>query len=792
MAISSSRLSQLLVGVSLTCIAAPALAQQEEAASDSEGINTIIVTAQKRAQSADDIGIAINAFDAGQLEALGVDNVSDLAAVVPGFSQTETGVTGVPVYTIRGVGFDDYSSNSSSAVGIYVDEVSLPYPTMTRELQFDLDRVEVLKGPQGTLYGRNTTGGAINLISNRPTDNFEGGVQLGFGRFETFSAEGFVSGPLGDTVSARLAVITTQSRKGWQKSVSRSGDRLGEIDQVAGRFMLEWEPNADFSAMVKLHAYRDRSENTVPQYFAYVPLVPELAPFFPPPSPDLQPDLSDSRSADWDPNFVPKRNNDGFGASLTLTWNAGPIDITSISAYEWFDREESNDWDGTSLQNLDVLFDTAINAYSQELRFSGTMGGGFDWVVGGYLSHDRVTESWTAFGADSTIFLGVYEAVDTRYEQETDTVAGFAHVDWQFADQLTLTGGLRYTHESRNWSSCSYDVDGGLAFLYNSVDFGPIPGSADSFFLSSTPLNVGDCVTVNTDAGSFEVDPVTGNLTVFGGTSGVFSDRATYDNLSGKVGLNWEPTDDLLLYASASRGFKSGGYNGAAASSWVQLEPYRSETLTAYEIGFKANTWNRRLRATGALFRYDYDDKQIIGLIADDVFGLLTQIVNVPSSRINGAELELEFKPAREFFLRISGAYLDSEVRTFTGLNGVGEIVDFRGNPLPQTPEWQINGMAEYRAGMTTDLDWWVGADFAWSDEYRSSVDQSELYFVDDYSIFGARAGVGAADQSWSVSLWVRNLFNSTYYTSANISDDFWFRTPGAPRTWGIRTSLAF
>jgi iron complex outermembrane receptor protein len=780
------------VGLSALCAAMPAYGEDTAPVEEQATLNTVVVTAQRREQSVDDIGVAISAFDGAQLQALGVEDVGDLALVTPGFSQTETGVTGVPVYTIRGVGFDDYSSNSTSTVGIYQDEVNLPYPTMTREPQFDIDRVEILKGPQGTLYGRNTTGGAINLISKRPTDELEAGLKLGYGRFETADVEAYVSGPLSDSVRVRLAGAATKSGEGWQQSSSRPGDRLGEQDKLAGRVMLEWDASESVSVLLKAHGYRDKSDNAAPQYFTYVPLVPELADYFPPPAAADLPNLDNPRSADWSATLRPQRDNEGWGASANVSWDIGDLTLTSVTAYETFDRNESNDWDGTSVENLDVTFDTSIDAFSQELRLAGEAASNLNWVLGAYYSKDEVDESWIAYGSQSTIYLGLFGAVDTRYTQDTETAALFAHTEWMMTPEWRWTLGLRYTQEDRDWAGCSYDVDGGLAYLYNQLDSGPIPGFADSFFLSSTPLQVGDCVTINPADASYTVDENTGAVTVYGGSSGVFHDSSSYDNLSGKIGLDWMPSDDLLVYASVSRGFKSGGYNGAASSSWTQLAPYKEEQLTAYETGVKTTFADGRMRLNGALFYYDYEDKQIIGNIADDVFGLLTQILNVPKSEITGAEADLEWQATPELYFRLGASWLDSNVKEFTGLDGVGVLQDFKGHDLPQTPTWQLNGMTEYRRSIGNGLYGRVGADFAYSTDYQSSVDQSSLFYVDDYFIWNARMGIGAEDDRWEVLLWGRNMSDTAYYTSSNIANDYWFRTPGMGLTWGVRLDLTY
>lgn len=787
MRVSPKPLAVACAAASVICPSIPAIAQTAAVS-----LEEVVVTAQRRSENMDSIGISIAAFGEDQLDDLGFAEVGDVALMTPGVNLTETGVTGVPVYTIRGVGFDDYSSNSSSTVGIYLDEVSLPYPTMTRGPQFDLERIEILKGPQGTLYGRNTTGGAINLISNKPTQDFEAGFTLGYGRFDTLQAEGYVSGGLSEAVRGRLAASYSQSDEGWQRSSSRPGDTLGEVDRWAVKGALEFDLGDAASVLLRAHSYQDDSDNPAPQYFAYVPLVPELAEYFPPPDPADQPDLRDNRSADWSGEFTPQRDNRGEGISATLNWDFGNVQLTSISAYEGFERLESNDWDGTSIENLDVVFDTEIEVYSQELRLAGDIGSNVNWVAGVYYSKDSVSESWLAKGSEATIYQGVFGAVDTRYEQDSETLAGFGQLDWQFTDTLRATAGLRYTEEERDFSGCSYDVDGGLSFLYSQVDLGPIPGFADHFFLSSSALGPGDCVTIDTASASYEIDPVTGETSAYSGESGVFRDSEDYSNVSGKLGLDWTPNDDTLVYASISRGFKSGGYNGAGVSTWGQLEPYSEEELTAYEVGVKASLAERSVNLRAATFLYDYSDKQIIGVVADDVFGLLTQIVNVPESDIWGAEAELEWQASEGLYLRAGASWLDSEVSDFIGLDGTGTVTDFEGRDLAQMPQWQFTGQAEYRTAISDTLYARVGLDVSYSDEYQSAIDPADIYHIPSYTVWNARVGIGSEEGAWEVLLWGRNITDEYYYTSANISNDYWFRATGAPMMWGVQLTMDF
>ncbi|MEM9183073.1 MAG: TonB-dependent receptor plug domain-containing protein, partial [Pseudomonadota bacterium] len=223
-------------------------------------IEEITVTAQKREQGVNDIGITVNAFTGQQLQELGVFSSEDLAVFTPGLTVNETAATGVPLYSIRGVGFQDYSTGASSTVGLYFDEVAIPYTVMSRGLLFDVERVEVLKGPQGDLYGRNTTAGQINFVSRKPTEEFDASVVINYGRFNTVDVEGFVSGPLSDRVQGRFAMKTTQSNEGWQQSATRD-DELGEKDVTAVRGMLNFDLSDSATLLVNVHHVDDQSDN---------------------------------------------------------------------------------------------------------------------------------------------------------------------------------------------------------------------------------------------------------------------------------------------------------------------------------------------------------------------------------------------------------------------------------------------------------------------------------------------------------------------------------------------------
>ena len=785
-------------------------------------LEEITVTAQKREQSLSDIGLTVNAFDGDTIRELGVSTVEDLTLHTPGFIYNEAGGLGVPVFTIRGVGFDDYSVQSNSTVGVYVDEVALPYPVMTRGQMFDVQRVEVLKGPQGDLYGRNTTGGAVNFVSNKPTEEFEAGVTLEYGRYNSLGLDAHIGGSLSDTVRGRIALTSTNSSDGWFESHTRS-DELGEVDTLGVRALLDFDVSDSANVLINVHYNSDESENagqarsgllgpTIDQFVGVgltqesgwlalplaasafpgntgIPVADGLAPAAP----------EDPDTGDWNAGFRPANDNELFGTSVTINWDFEAATLTSISAYDKFERLDSFDWDGTALSLFEQVSDTEITSFSQELRLTSTGDGAVSWIAGLYYSDDEIDDIYHASVGEASGSSGLFADVDQTTLQNTTTTAVFGHVEYEFSDAWRLTLGGRFTNEERDVSACSRDADGGLAFLFSGLDlidfdFG---GTGDDFFLSSTALVTGDCVTVDPNRGSVVVDGNgAGTLVIFGGESDLFTNEIDTDNFSGKVGLDYMPNDDLLLYASVGTGFKSGGYNGALASSFLQLEPYREEELTTVELGFKATLADGSMQLNAAAFYYDYQDKQIISVTNDPVFGPLAALVNVPESEILGAEIEGSWLPTDALSINFGLAFLDTEVNEYQGFHplqpGVG-LVDFKGAELGSAPQLTANLRAAYEWSLANDHYVRLGGDLSYRDDYHAGlqfVNPTDVRFdVESYTLINARLAYGAQDAKWEVAAWVRNLADEYYYHSASFSNDAITRGVGQGRNYGVAFS---
>jgi len=790
----------LAVAVGAASVALPLQALQLE---------EVVVTAQKREQSANDVGIAISTFTGEQIRELGILSIDDIAMYTPGVTVNETAATGVPLYTIRGVGFQDYSTAASSTVGIYFDEVAMPYAVMTRGLLFDTDRIEILKGPQGDLYGRNTTAGQINFISRAPTEEFSAGITASYGRFEAIDVEGYVSGSLSDNTRARLAARVVQSGEGWQKSTV-GDDELGEDDVMAIRGTVVSDLTDDFTAKLMVSYVDDQSDNTANTAYdgSLIGLNSFIAPYLPldqyviPGNPNFGETppwyaVGENGRAGWTNSYTsditgrtfdlrPQRDNQTINIALRMDWDIGSATLTSITGYSDFQREEANDWDGGFYNDSSNINTTDLEVFSQELRLSGESDR-LNWVVGLYYSQDDMDEYYHYFMSDSVygrgsipFGVGLFAPnpileLDTKYQQETKSAAIFGHVEYDLTDTLTLIAGARYTNETRDWQGCTFVADdGSLGVFLNNV-----------FGLWGSPFErgPGDCGTI-ADIGGLDL-----NFPVY--TDSIDTSRPT-----GKIGLDWNPSEDVLVYGSISNGFKSGGFNGANSNTTTQLIPYEEEVLTAYEIGTKATLADGTMQLNGAVFYYDYEDKQEQDA-AVTLVGNISGLTNVDESEIYGAEIELTWQPTDGLTLAFNGAWLESEVKEWQAVDratsswpGNINYYDASGQELAMTPDFSYTVFARYETPITNSLMLDVSADYNQTGETTGGPRPEDA--TEDYGVANARIGIGSNGGEWRVMAWVRNLTDEDYYPSAyGGGNGPYVRTWGMPRTYGVTFSYA-
>lgn len=751
----------------------------------SRKMEVIEVTAQKRSQSINDVGITMNAFGADQLADYGVRSAEDLETLTPGLTITNSQPSGVPVYTIRGVGFADFTTSASSTVGLYFDEASIPYSVMSRGALFDMQRVEVLKGPQGDLYGRNTTAGQINFISNKPTETFEAGVTVDYSSYSTLDMEGFVSGALTNAVNARLSLKRVNSGKGWQQSISRPGDTLGEKDEFAARLLLDINLHDNATLYLNAHYFKDDSDNMAGTPFS---ITPDDG-FGTPPALVGREDefisTGDSKAADWTEDFRPSRDNKMQGLSAKVEWGFDGVDFTSISSYDKFERNESFDTSGVHVKDADALNTTEIKVFSQELRLSSNNDSDIYWLAGVFYSTDELDEGYLLDFRESALPLDI----DTRYQQDTDSIAVFGHVEWQFAEQLKLTLGGRYTSEDRKWSGCTYDTGSGtLAGFWNGV-LSPFVIGPNPDLPTPSVIEPGGCAVYNDIAGSSGF-----------GDFGVFSSEINEDEAMWKVTLDYDPNESLLIYGTISTGFKSGGFNGAGAQFHGQLVPYTKEELTSYEIGMKSTILDGDMQLNASAFFYDYNDKQEPTSYISPI-GPIVGLTNVPKSEIYGLEAEVSWFLSDELTLDLGVAYLDTEIKEYqaidTDASTFNNIVRFdaSGSELSNSPKWQSTATLSYTTPITGSIEMTLATDVSYKSDNIGSVgvdDESDSDYLTDYTLVNARVRFENFDENWTATLWARNLTDEHYWHSTSLSSGTRIRLNGLPSTYGVTFSYLF
>ena len=686
-------------------------------------IEEIIVTAQKREQNLNDVSVAVTVFTGDDIREQRLGQPVDLAAQTPNLNINETFGNSITNVSIRGLGLNDYAVNNNPAAGIYIDEVYLVSPAMLGFQLFDMERVEVLKGPQGTLYGRNTTAGAVKFISRKPTEEFEGYLSADYGRYDHFVLEGAVSGQVAHGLTGRVAVQTSQRNDGFQLNRA-TGGKVGEIDRTAWRGLLNWRLSDDLDVMLNVHGGFDNSDTLLVKVDnAFTPVDDGIADPF-------------SSSAGNDTEL----DNENYGASLTINWHlSGDLTLTSVTGYEDYERSHDEDRDGTTLVQLDGLFLNNIEQVSQELRLTYVRDD-YALIGGVFYGNDDVSTRDIFDAGDLLPLFGPAfasaKAIGNEYAQEADSYAIFGHAEWQLHEDWKFIAGLRYTEEDKEFK--------------------------DAF----TFLQVGE------DRTEIQVFPPVSN-------------DYSVSNLSGKAGIDYTGFENALLYASFSRGFKSGNFQGQLTFNPADLQAFDKELVTAYEIGAKTQLLNNSLQFNVSAFFYDYEGVQIYGPIFQSVVGPLFGITNAGDAEVYGAEFDLLWKAAEGLDIRLGLGLLDTEI-TDSFVPNVAE-----GSKLPNSPDVNFNAGVKYQWQLTPALVADIMLDTSYKDDVSYDIVNQPMETLEDgYWITNARAGISSANGRWGVHLWGKNITDEVYRTQVLTSSVGFGENYGLPATYGISVDL--
>ena len=685
-------------------------------------LEEITVTARRRDEALQDVPVAVTAFTGDQLTALGVKESGDIAALTPNFTwRTEFG-RATPQPFLRGVGSNGFMPNNQNPIAVYVDDVLIGPNIAQGFASFDIERVEVLKGPQGTLYGRNATAGLISFISRKPVvgGGTEGFVRLEVGDYGTFNSEAAIEFDMGETAAARIAA-TTNKNDGFYDNLNLGG-QSGRIDDVAARVQLLFQPNENLDILVNGH-FGDASPDVAP-FKAIGTICPPGVTV-----PNLNdctagagkdsPDLFEVFSG---PTIEEVETAGGF---FRLAYRFDEYELTSISAFENSELRRMDDVDDLAAFQEYDHFDDEFDTFSQEIRLSGG-GVGSTWQVGAfYYNEDYEGEIFADF---------VVGAVSNHKEIETRSLGLYGQVDVDLTDRSGITFGLRYTNEEK-------DVDYSAFFS---------TGNLDANFYGGDVRNNPD-------------------ITILDRQDNVLTGR-DFDNISGRLSYNFRATDTTLLYLSYARGFKAGDVNGVAFSTGsreelaVQASVTEPEILDAFEIGLKSDFETVRFNA--AIFHYDYQD--VAQSILQPVPGFpvpVTSFQNAASSKIPGAEVDVIWGASENFTLLANLGYVDAEYDEYPG---------FEGNRVPLTADFEGNLMGIYDIDFSGGGALRLQADVQYVGEIFFQPSNEPALSEDAQTVWNAAITYLSANERWDFRVFAKNLTDEQYFISG-----FNFDVPG-------------
>jgi iron complex outermembrane receptor protein len=757
---------QIALLVTTACLAAPVPARaQQQAPSDRVGLEEIIVTAQRREESLQSVPIAVSAFGLQAIDQFDIRTIRDISSVVPNlWMETNTGLSSGSRASLRGIGEDESFFTSDTPVGIYVDDVYIPRQTGAMFDLNEIERIEVLRGPQGTLYGRNTSAGAIKLVSRRPGDSLRAMVELTAGDYDRRDVRLALSGPISDTLAGQVSLLSRQ-HDGYDKNLF-NGSRVNDQDIRAGRIALEYRPTDAIDLFLVYDQVRERS---TPGYATGVTLQP----------PDGLGAWSPGDQVDGDGNVHtllsdlvdPVNDIDQEGVSLTATWQLGGVTIKSITAWRELTNTLLLDADGQStcfgleLPCLHLFQDQAQDQISQELQLQGSLfGGALDYVAGVYYfeeSNEQRTENiiLAPFGTNpySDTFL------------DTDSIAVFASGTWSATDRLNLTAGLRWTRDTKDYHSAVFESDGSPRQVCAD------PATREVFLdAPCTPAEPADAVT---DELARTIDK-------------------SWSEVTPRLALDYALAPDKMIYAAASKGFKSGSFDGReVGTALYALQPIDPETVYSYEVGAKTEWFDNRVRTNVAVFLNDFQDLQGTG--TDQATGALTRF-SVGDVETSGVELEVTAEPVPDLVLTGNLGLLDTK---FTTIN-FDQVADC-GPVGTGTKDLQLKFAPEVSAFLAVNYTLplqaipgavRLGADWTSKSSFYHSSCNPLPSEEDGYEIVNAQVAYESESGRWSVIGQVRNLADEEYAAGQFFIPGLGFNAVyfNAPRTWAVSVRYTF
>lgn len=784
---SRRRASRALLATASVCgllaTTAPALAQ--DSASEVIGIEEITVTARKRTESLQDTPIAISAVTADGLTSRGIDNVTQIGDFTPNVkfnaSMPISASNATAAIFIRGIGQNDYQLSADPGVGLYLDGVYISRGVGNVLDVLNVERIEVLRGPQGTLFGRNTIGGAVSVVTAKPGDTIGGNIELTTGRFNRIQAKGSIDLPLAEGIYSSFSGFY-HNRDGYVKGAIPDAPDLGDTNTLAGRFALRLEPSSNVTINLAVDGTRSREESapvvalaideTAPAaaywnaaYSGAAAICTDLANparLTNPSCYNSQWALAPFRSASTFQTISSVFDNAGsrryqsasdlniWGVSGSIEWRlSDSITLKSITAYRKVTGFWTRESDHSPASIVQTKSEWTQDQFSQELQLIGSaLDDKLNWVLGGYYSDESGNHEDYVSIVDAVFLSGAV--------LKGRSTAAFAQASYDIVENLSLTGGIRWTEDKKTFGNDNqYVIEAG--------------------FLTGAPFNPDG-------SGLANGDPLMGPL----GSRASQTDKAWTPMAS--LSYRWSP--EILTYISYSKGFKGGGFTQRVFPPFANIPSFKPEKSTTYEFGFKTDLLDRRLRLNGALFWNDYSELQVT--VNDPSLGFAPIIQNAAKARIKGIELELQARPTEALRIEAGLGYLDAGYRS-VDIRALNAGVNVN-SKLQNAPKWTLSSGISYAipAGdlgkFTPRVDWSYR-----SKVYNDAVNSPSLV-QGGYHIVNAAIAYTDTTDKWLVTLGVKNLTKEVYLNSGYI-DSFGGVTEGVygrPREWYLSARYNF
>jgi iron complex outermembrane recepter protein len=751
-----------------TCliVATPALAQtagardDEAADTGSGGLGEIIVTANRREESLQDVPVSVQQVSADLADTLSIDDAQEITALVPGFTFQRQGSGSTPF--IRGVGSTSSFVGNEPSVALFVDDVYVPTGNAAVFEFNGLDSVEVLKGPQGTLFGRNATGGVVHVKTKTPSFVPEMDASISYDNYETIKAKAYASIPLSDHVAANVSAFRVYQGEGWGKNVVDGSEVFfNESWGVRGKLLFDLE-NTD---ILLSGTYSNRLSDqgialrVVPGYFGFAGYSPE----------ELGAGFYDGAVTPGVFNFY---DTNFMQFSGKVEHDFGPVSLVSITAYTDTETDFQFDLDAAPLSILNAPVTNTSEAFTQEFQLLSNGDNRFDWIVGAFYLEDDALFDLVAYGGalDATVAPGAIQT--ERARQKTKSYSAFGQANFEVTDAFSITAGLRFTSDRRTES------EGGASIV--------LPNGAVAV------------------------------------SSGPFGSKSKFEKLTWRLALDYKITDDLLVYGSYNRGFKSGVYNlpGYSVATSAPLPPVQPEVLDAYAIGFKSELFDRMVRFNAEAFYYEFSNIQVQNNVPPPNAG--TILTNAGAAEIKGFEAELTVAPAQGLTIMASMSVLDGKYTSFEtaptffpqppnapiaipagcafttyptaspGAPAAQRTCDLSGAKTVNTPPFSASVTMIYELP-TSIGNFDFAASYTHGGDYYSEPHNLEFVRVPTYDLVNSSITWSEPSDRFDIRLFVNNLTKEKYYSYvANGGTSGPKYSPAAPRTYGIALGMRY